>query len=124
MTKDMMIGVDLAKTVFQLHAASMTGQPKFRKKLSRQSFPKFMAEQPPAVVVMEACGSAHFWANKLQRLGHTVKLMAPQFVKPYVKSNKNDVAGRARHCPSRRPRRSCSLAALAAELVASSQTQN
>jgi transposase len=65
MTKDTMIGVDLAKTVFQLHAASMTGQPKFRKKLSRQSFPKFMAEQPPAVVVMEACGSAHYWAREM-----------------------------------------------------------
>jgi transposase len=55
-----MIGVDLAKTVFVLHGASMTGQLKFRKKLSRQSFGKFMAEQPPAMVVMEACGSAHY----------------------------------------------------------------
>ncbi|MER9965124.1 hypothetical protein NKJ72_30415 [Mesorhizobium sp. M0045] len=64
MTKDTMIGVDLAKTVFQLHGASMTGQLKFRKKLSRQSFGKFMAEQPPAMVVMEACGSAHYWARE------------------------------------------------------------
>ena len=59
MTKDMMIGVDLAKTVFQIHGASMTGQPKFWKKLSRLSFPNFMAEQPSAAVVKEACGSAH-----------------------------------------------------------------
>jgi hypothetical protein len=55
-----MIGVNLGKAVFQLHAASMVAQPMFRKKLSRQSFGKFMAEQPPAVVVMDACGSAHY----------------------------------------------------------------
>jgi transposase len=91
-TKDIMIGVDLAKNVFQLHAASMTGQPTFRKKLSRQSFPKFMAEQPPAVVVMEACGSAHYWAREMIRLGHEVKLIAPHYVKPFVKRQKNDAA--------------------------------
>lgn len=55
MTKDTMIGVNLAKNVFQLHGASMTGKPRFCKKLSRQSFSRFMAEQPPAVVLMEAC---------------------------------------------------------------------
>ena len=92
MTKDTMIGVDLAKNVFQLHAASMTGQPQFRKKLSRQSFPKFMAEQAPAVVVMEACGSAHYWAREMIRLGHEVKLIAPHYVKPFVKRQKNDAA--------------------------------
>ena len=92
MTKDTMIGVDLAKNFFQLHAASMTGQPKYRKKLSRQSFSKFMAEQPPAVVVMEACGSAHYWAREMFRLGHEVKLIAPQYVKPFVKRQKNDAA--------------------------------
>jgi transposase len=70
----------------------MTGQPKFRKKLSRQSFPKFMAEQPPAVVVMEACGSAHYWAREMTRLGHEVKLIAPHYVKPFVKRQKNDEA--------------------------------
>ena len=63
MTKSIMIGVDLAKNVFQLHAASLAGQVQFRKKLSRQAFFKFMAEQPSAVVVMEACGSAHYWAR-------------------------------------------------------------
>lgn len=87
-----MIGVDLAKTVFQLHAASMTGQLRFCKKLSRQSFLKFMAEQPRAVVVMEACGSAHYWARELTSLGHEVKLIAPQYVKPFVKRQKNDAA--------------------------------
>ena len=88
-----MIGVDLAKNVFQLHAASMSGHPQFRKKLSRQSFPKFMAEQAPAVVVMEACGSAHYWAREMIRLGHEVKLIAPHYVKPFVKrQKKNDAA--------------------------------
>ena len=92
MTKDTMIGVDLAKAVFQVHGAAITGQPKFRKKLSRQGFSKFMAEQPPAVVVMEACGSAHYWAREMIRLGHEVKLIAPQYVKPFVKRQKNDAA--------------------------------
>lgn len=92
MTKDTMIGVDLAKNVFQLHAASMTGQPKFCRKLSRQSFSNFMAKQPPAVVVMEACGSAHYWAREMIRLGHEVKLIAAQYVRPFVKRQKNDAA--------------------------------
>src|SRR5690554_1933540 len=92
MTKDTMIGVDLAKSVFQLHGASMTGRPQFCKKLSWQSFSRFMAEQPPAVVVMEACGSAHHWAREMTRLGHEVKLIAPHYVKPFVKRQKNDAA--------------------------------
>lgn len=92
MTKDTMIGIDLAKSVFQLHAASLTGELQFRKKLSRQSFSRFMAEQPPALVVMEACGSAHYWAREITRLGHEVKLIAPQYVKPFVKRQKNDAA--------------------------------
>lgn len=85
-----MIGVDLAKNVFQLHGASMTGQLRFRKKLSRQNFSKFMAEHPPALVVMEACGSAHYWAREMVRLGHEVKLIAAQYVRPFVKRQKND----------------------------------
>lgn len=83
--KDMMIGVDLAKNVFQLHAASMSGHLKFRKKLTRAQFPKFLAEQLPCVVVMEACASASYWARELARLGHEVKLIAPQYVRPFVK---------------------------------------
>jgi transposase len=87
-----MIGIDLAKCVFQLHAASMAGELKFRKKLSRHRFSRFMAEQPPALVVMEACGNAHYWAREMIRLGHEVKLIAPQYVKPFVKRQKNDAA--------------------------------
>jgi transposase len=70
----------------------MTGQPKFRKKLSRQGYGKFMAERSPAVVVMEACGSAHYLAREMVRLGHEVKLIAPSYVKPFVKRQKNDAA--------------------------------
>jgi len=90
--KDMMVGVDLAKNVFQLHAASMTGQVKFRKRLSRRRFLDFMATLEPAVVVFEACGSASYWAREMAKLGHETKLIAPQYVKPFVKRQKNDAA--------------------------------
>lgn len=90
--KDTMIGVDLAKNVFQLHGASMTGEVRFRKKLTRPQFIRFMAEHPAAVVVMEACGGASFWARELVKAGHEVKLIAPQYVKPFVKRQKNDAA--------------------------------
>ena len=63
-----------------------------RKQLRRDQMTAFFANLPPCLIGMEACGSAHHWARKLQRFGHTVRLMAPQFVKPYVKTNKNDVA--------------------------------
>lgn len=83
--KDTMIGVDLAKNVFQLHGATMTGHLRFRKKLTRSRFRQFMACQPSAVVVMEACGSASYWAREMVKLGHEVKLIAPQYVRPFVK---------------------------------------
>ena len=88
--KDTTIGVDLAKSVFQLHGASPTGQLKFRKRLSRPQFHKFMAEQPSSLVVFEACGSASYWAREMIKLGHEVRLIAPQYVKPFVKRQKND----------------------------------
>jgi transposase len=90
--KDTMIGVDLAKNVFQVHGASLTGHLRFRKKLSRLQFRKFMTDHPSAVIVMEACGSAHYWAREMTSLGHEVKLIAPQYVKPFVKRQKNDAA--------------------------------
>lgn len=89
---DTMIGVDLAKNVFQLHGASMSGEVKFRKKLSRPQFRKFMEEQPACIVVFEACGGAHYWARELEGQGHQAKLIAPQYVKPFVKRQKNDAA--------------------------------
>ena len=89
---NVMIGVDLAKNVFQLHGATMQGEVLFRKKLSRSKFRSFMASHKPAFVVLEACGSAHYWARELQALGHSVKLIAPQYVRPFVKRMKNDAA--------------------------------
>ena len=86
------IGVDLAKNVFQLHGAAADGSVLFRKKLSRPQFQRFMAEQPQCLVVMEACGGAHHWARELVRVGHEVKLIAPRYVKPFIKRQKNDAA--------------------------------
>lgn len=92
MTTATMIGIDLAKNVFQVHGASMTGELKFRKKLSRIHFRSFMSGHPGATVVMEACGSAHYWAREMAKYGHEVKLIAPQYVRPFVKRQKNDAA--------------------------------
>lgn len=84
------IGVDLAKQVFQVHGVDGQEKPVLRKQLRRTQMLVFFQKLPPCLIGMEACSSAHYWARELQKLGHTVKLMAPQFVKPYVKSNKND----------------------------------
>ena len=92
MDKNIMIGVDLAKNIFQLHIATMTGAVLSKKKLSRDRFKEFMQTHEPAVVVLEACGSAHYWAKTLGEMGHDVKLIAPQYVKPFVKRQKNDAA--------------------------------
>ncbi len=86
------VGIDLAKNIFQVHGVNEHGKPVLKKQLKRHQMVTFFANLPPCVIGMEACASAHFWARKLQALGHTVRLMAPQFVKPYVKTNKNDVA--------------------------------
>jgi transposase len=84
------VGVDLAKTVFQVHGVDERGKVVLRKALKRAEVAKVFSTLPPCVVGMEACGGAHYWARRLIEMGHTVKLMAPQFVKPYVKTNKND----------------------------------
>ena len=86
------IGIDLAKNVFQVHGADGRGKSVLKKALKRAQMLPFFANLTPCLIGMEACGSAHYWARKLEALGHTVKLMAPQFVKPYVKTNKNDAA--------------------------------
>jgi len=90
--KDMMIGVDLAKNVFQVHGALRTGEVQFRKKLTRKQFHAFLARQDPCLVIFEACGSAHYWAREIEALGHEVKLIAPQYARPFVKRQKNDAA--------------------------------
>lgn len=84
------IGIDLAKQVFQLHGVDHQEKTVLRKQLKRQQVLGYFAQLPPCLIGMEACGSSHHWARELQKQGHTVKLMAPQFVKPYVKGNKND----------------------------------
>jgi len=86
------IGLDLAKTLFQVHGADSQGNIVVRKQLRRADVLPFFAKLEPCVVGMEACGSSHYWGRELTKLGHTVCLIAPQFVRPYVKSNKTDAA--------------------------------
>ena len=84
------IGVDLAKNVFQVHGVDSHERIKVRKQLKRSQLLDFFRQVEPCVVAMEACGSAHYWGRELMKLGHEVRLISPQFVKPYVKSGKND----------------------------------
>jgi transposase len=84
------VGIDLAKTVFQVHGVDERGNAVLRKQLKRKDVLSFFANLQACLIGMEACGSAHWWARKLAELGHTPRLMAPQFVKPYVKTNKSD----------------------------------
>ena len=86
------VGLDLAKNVFQAHGVDERNKAGLRKQLKRGQMAEFFANLPPCLIGIEACGSAHHWALKLQSFGHTARLMAPQFVKPYVKTNKNDAA--------------------------------
>src|ERR687889_750647 len=92
------IGEDLAKSVFQVHGADASGAVLFRKKLRRHQVLTFFAAQPRCTVAMEACGSAHHWAREIGRLGHTIRLIPPAYVKPFVKRQKNDAAGVAGGC--------------------------
>ena len=84
------LGIDLAKNVFQLHGTDANGKCVLKKRLSREKLIEFMAQLPPCLVGIEACGGSHYWARTFIKMGHTVKMMAPQFVKPYIQSNKND----------------------------------
>jgi transposase len=86
------VGIDLAKNVFQIHAVDEHGKVILKKQVKRDKVAECFINLPACLVGMEACGSAHHWARKLESFGHTVRLMAPQFVKPYVKTNKNDTA--------------------------------
>jgi transposase len=84
------IGMDTSKHFFQLHGVDAAEQPILRKRLRRKEVLGFFAKLPPTVIGMEACGASHYWARELRKLGHEVKLIAPQHVKPYIKRNKND----------------------------------
>lgn len=86
------IGLDLAKNVFQVHAITAEGQPVIRRQLRRAEVLKFFAKLDPCLVGMEACASAHYWGRELVALGHQVRLMPPAYVKPYVKRGKTDAA--------------------------------
>ncbi|MQT46184.1 IS110 family transposase [Pseudomonas helleri] len=85
-----MVGVDLGKHSFHLHGQDKAGREVFRKKLSRQQIIRFFSNLPACTVAMEACAGAHFVARELMVMGHEAKLISPQFVRPYVKGNKND----------------------------------
>jgi transposase len=84
------IGLDLAKNVFQVHGVDERGAAVLRKQLRRDQVVPFFARLQPCVIGIEACSGAHYWARKLREFGHTVRMMSPQFVTPYVKTNKND----------------------------------
>src|SRR5665811_1319590 len=86
------IGLDIAKSVFQVHGVDASGQVVIRRQLKRRSVLAFFQKLPPCLVGIEACASSHHWSRELQVLGHTVRLMPPAYVKPYVKRHKNDAA--------------------------------
>lgn len=82
------IGVDLAKRVFQAHGAAADGSVVFRKKLSRAQVLPFLERQPSCIVAMEACATAHHWGREIEKLGHEVRLIAPHYVKPFVRGRR------------------------------------
>ena len=90
MTKVTIVGLDLAKSVFQVHGADKEGRPVVRKKPRRGQVLAFFAGLSPCLIGLEACASAHYWARELRALGHAVRLIPPQYVHPFVKTNKND----------------------------------
>jgi transposase len=87
-----LLGIDLAKASFQLHGNDERGKRVVSKTLGRKHLESFIANLPPCTIAMEACATAHWWGGRFAQYGHSVKLIAPQFVKPYVKGNKNDRA--------------------------------
>ncbi|MGB5558174.1 MAG: IS110 family transposase [Paracoccaceae bacterium] len=95
MNKMTVIGLDLAKSIFQVHGVDAEGNAVLKKRLARSQMAEFFAHLEPCIVAMEACGGAHFWARKLATFGHTPQLISPQYVKPFVKTNKNDAADAA-----------------------------
>src|ERR1700722_541964 len=89
------VGLDIAKSVFQVHGVDVDGAVMIRKRVSRSKMLEFFAELPPCLVGIEACPSAHHWGRELAGLGHTVKLMPPSYVKAYLKRSKSDPSTRA-----------------------------
>lgn len=92
------IGLDIAKSIFQVHGVDHDGAAVIRKRVSRAKVLEFFAAVPPCLVGIEACPTAHHWSRKLQVLGHTVRLMPPSYVKAYLKRSKNDANDAAAIC--------------------------
>ena len=92
------LGIDLAQRLFPLVGMDEAGHVVLSKRLTRDALMPYIAQLPPAVIGMEACGGAHYWARQFRTHGHTVKLMAPQFVQPSVQSTKNDPADAEASC--------------------------
>src|SRR2546426_2084731 len=102
------IGLDIAKSVFQVHGVDAAGQVVVRRQLKRRYVLVFFQKLPPCLIGIEACASSHYWSRELQALGHTVRLMPPAYVKPYVKRQKNDTAD-AELSAKRSPGQICGL---------------
>ena len=120
------IGLDIAKSVFQVHGQDDAGQVVIRRQLKRRSVLAFFQKLPPCLVGIEACASAHHWSRELQTLGHNVRLIPPAYVKPYVKRQKNDAADAEAICEAvtRAKRRCCSssITAIASLLMTAAAT--
>ena len=86
------IGLDIAKNVFQAHGADASGRQVFSRRITRRNVLTFFANQPRCLVALEACGGAHYWGRELTQLGHQVRPIPPAYVKPFVKRQKNDAA--------------------------------
>ena len=85
-----LLGIDIAKNVFQFHGVDVNGKAVFRKQIRRKDFLKKIESMPPCLIAMESCGGANHWGRQFEKLGHQVKLINPAYVKPFVKRNKND----------------------------------
>src|SRR5258707_13648594 len=94
------IGLDIAKSVFQVHGVDAGGRVVIRRQLKRRQVLAFFEKLPPCLIGIEACASSHYWSRELQALGHSVRLMPPAYVKPYVKRRKNDMADAEAICES------------------------
>ncbi len=92
MNEAITIGVDIAKSVFQIHAVDAAGEPVVRRQLRRRQVLPLFKKLPPCLIGIEACATSHYWAREITKFGHEVRLMPPRYVKPYVKRNKNDAA--------------------------------
>jgi transposase len=111
------IGLDIAKSVFQVHGVDAAGRVVVRRQLKRRQVLAFFAKLPPCLIGIEACASSHYWARELQALGHTVRLIPPAYVKPYVKRQKNDAVTRTsfHHQPEAQHPKSSAIHKLAAD---------